>query len=307
MDIAFVVTIRIRAIVVAGSVLAAGPCSHPGAMISERAVVPRAAVALTSALKMTPVHGMPWVRGGAVARTTGRVFFRLDGVDYACSGSVVGGPAPDVVVTAAHCVSDGAGGWAYDWTFVPGYSDGRAPYGRYLARAFYVAGPWANGADEADDVAFVTVWPARVGGAMRSVASEVGSQPIQFGHRGSPAAVFGYPAEGDYNGASLDYCQGPVRPDPYGAADSGIRCSMTEGDSGGPWLSDFRPAAGRGVITGVTSFKYAGANRELYSANLGREAQALYDGAEALPPPARPHLARPRRHRAAPRGDRHRR
>jgi hypothetical protein len=57
----------------------------------------------------------------------------------------------------------------------------------------------------------------------------------------------------------------------------------------------------------VTSFKYAGANRELYSANLGREAQALYDGAEALPPPARPHLARPRRHRAAPRGDRHRR
>jgi V8-like Glu-specific endopeptidase len=256
---------------------------------------------------MTPVHGMPWVRGGAVARTTGRVCFRLDGVDYACSGSVVGGPAPDVVVTAAHCVSDGAGGWAYDWTFVPGYSDGRAPYGRYLARAFYVAGPWANGADEADDVAFVTVWPARVGGAMRSVASEVGSQPIQFGHRGSPAAVFGYPAEGDYNGRSLDYCEGQVRPDPYGAADSGIPCSMTEGDSGGPWLSDFRPATGHGVITGVTSFKYAGANRELYSANLGREAQALYDGAESLPPPARPHLARPRRHRAAPRGDRHRR
>jgi Trypsin len=306
MDIGFAVTIRIRAVVIAGSVLAAGPCSHPAGLISERAVVSRPADMLMSARK-TWVRGMVWARGGAVARTTGRVFFRLDGIDYACSGSVVGGAEPDVVVTAAHCVSDGAGGWAYDWTFVPGYNDGRAPYGTYAARAFYVASPWANGADENDDVAFVTVWPARVGGSLRAVASVVGSQPIRFGHRGSPAAVFGYPAEGAYNGGSLDYCEGPVRPDPYGADDAGIGCSMTEGDSGGPWLSDFRPGTGRGVITGVTSFKYAGANRELYSANLGREAQALYEGAESLPPPARPHLARPHRHLAAPRGSRRRR
>lgn len=253
------------------------------------------------------VRGRTWARGGAVVRTTGRVFFKLDGIDYACSGSVVGGAKPDVVITAAHCVSDGAGGWAYDWTFVPGYANGRAPYGTYAARAYYVAGPWANGADEDDDVAFVTVRPAQVRGALRPVASVVGSQPIRFGRRGAPAAVFGYPAEGAYDGRSLDYCEGQVRPDPYGANDTGIPCSMTEGDSGGPWLSDFRPGTGRGVITGVTSFKYAGANRELYSANLGREAQALYDGAESLPPPAPPHPAPHRRHRAAPRRGRRRR
>jgi hypothetical protein len=55
---------------------------------------------------------------------------------------------------------------------------------------------------------------------------------------------------------------------------------MTEGDSGGPWLSGFDRASGRGFITGVTSFKYAGASKVLYSANLGRVAQALYASAE---------------------------
>jgi hypothetical protein len=55
---------------------------------------------------------------------------------------------------------------------------------------------------------------------------------------------------------------------------------MPEGDSGGPWLSGFDPAAGTGTITGVSSFKYSGQTRILYSANLGPVAQALYTRAE---------------------------
>ena len=51
-----------------------------------------------------------WAGGGAVARTTGRVFFTLDGTDYSCSGSTVDSANADVVMTAAHCVSDGDGG-----------------------------------------------------------------------------------------------------------------------------------------------------------------------------------------------------
>jgi hypothetical protein len=225
-------------------------------------------------------RGAPWTGSGLVARTTGRVFFTLDGADYACSASTVGGANPSVVVTAAHCVSDGAGGWATNWTFVPGYTGGQAPYGRYTAKTFFVSGRWVSGADEDDDVAFVALRPSVPASGSRAVGAVVGSQPIAFGYRSPSAAVFGYPAAPPYTGARLDYCTGRVTPDPYGGADAGLPCAMTEGDSGGPWLSGFDAHTGTGVITGVTSFKYSGQARTLYSANLGPIAQALYNRAE---------------------------
>jgi V8-like Glu-specific endopeptidase len=226
-------------------------------------------------------RGAPWTGGGLISHATGRVFFTLDSVEYACSAAVVGGVRADVVVTAAHCVSDGSGGWAQNWTFIPGYVAGRAPYGRYVAKTFYVSGRWVNGSDEDDDVAFVVVKPAP-GTPAKDVADVTGSEPIVFGYRSPQATVFGYPAEAPFTGARLDYCSGKVLSDPYGAADAGLRCAMTEGDSGGPWLSDFDPATGTGFITGVTSFKYAGAQRVVYSADLGDVAQTLYTRAEKV-------------------------
>jgi hypothetical protein len=62
-------------------------------------------------------------------------------------------------------------------------------------------------------------------------------------------------------------------------ADEGIACAMTEGGSGGPWLSEFDPRTGLGVISGVTTFRYSGQDRPLYSAGLGPVAQALYERA----------------------------
>jgi V8-like Glu-specific endopeptidase len=265
------------------------------AILAERAVVTHTGElsGSTGGAAGGAARGTPWTAGGLVARSTGRVFFTLDGIEYACSAAVVAGVRADVVVTAAHCVSDGSGGWAQNWTFIPGYNSGKAPYGRYLAKTFYVSGRWANGSDEDDDVAFVVVRPAP-GMPPRDVADITGSQPIVFGYRSTRADVFGYPAEAPYNGARLDYCSGKVVPDPYGAADTGVRCTMTEGDSGGPWLSDFDGTTGTGFITGVTSFKYAGAQRVVYSANLGSVAESLYTRAE------RP-LTRHARHRNPPR------
>jgi hypothetical protein len=69
-------------------------------------------------------------------------------------------------------------------------------------------------------------------------------------------------------------------PDPYGSADAGIECTMTEGDSGGPWFSGFDARTGSGTITGVTTFRYAGDRLELYSADLGATARALYERAQ---------------------------
>jgi hypothetical protein len=119
-------------------------------------------------------------------------------------------------------------------------------------------------------------------GRGHKVGQAVGGEPIQFGPRAGTAAVFGYPSEPPYTGSSLDYCEGTLQPDPYGLADEGIACAMTEGGSGGPWLSNFDPRTGLGVVTGVTTFRYSGQDRILYSADLGSVAQALYSRAAAL-------------------------
>lgn len=221
------------------------------------------------------VAGVLWAGGGAVAETTGRVFFTLGNQGYACSGSAVASANQDVVITAAHCVSDGAGHWATHWRFVPGYDNGREPYGSYPARTFYVPAQWSDNADEDDDVAFVVVGTAHG----HHVGAVVGGQPIGFGDRAATEAVFGYPSEPPYTGQSLDYCAGTLQPDPYGLPDEGIGCTMTEGGSGGPWLSDFDPQTGLGVITGVTTFRYSGDDATLYSADLGPVAKALYERA----------------------------
>jgi V8-like Glu-specific endopeptidase len=232
------------------------------------------------------VAGVRWPEGGAVTRTTGRVFFTLDGTDYSCSGSTVDGAHADVVITAAHCVSDGQGGWATHWIFVPGYDDGQEPYGTYPARAFFATNGWQHGADENDDVAFVTVGPGSDGigfdseGTGLQVVDVVGGQQIQFGSRAATEILFGYPSVGQYHGRYLNYCDGALSPDPYGSPDAGIECTMTEGASGGPWLSGFDPVTGLGTITGVTTFRYSGSGVTLYSVDLGSAARTLYDEAE---------------------------
>ncbi len=226
--------------------------------------------------------GARWSGGGAVARSTGRVFFTLDGTDYSCSGSAVASANASVVITAGHCVSDGAGRWATNWIFVPGYHLGDWPYGGYPARQYFAAAGWTKHGDEADDVAFVVVKPTQVHGAVRALTAVVPGQRIGFGGRGITAAAFGYPSDPPYSGRRIDYCAGKVLADPYGSPDAGLNCSMTEGASGGPWFSGFNPRTGRGTITGVTTFRYADNGRTLYSADLGATAKALYERAQRV-------------------------
>jgi V8-like Glu-specific endopeptidase len=226
--------------------------------------------------------GQSWAGGGAIARTTGKVFFTMDGRDYVCSGSTVASKNMDVVMTAGHCVKDPVNGWATNWTFVPGYSDGNAPYGSYTARQFYLASAWSTQGNNDYDVAFVTVNPAPLNGAQVPVVREVGGQGIAFGRRPAQEIAFGYPSDAPYDGQQLYYCGGATSPDPYHeTSDSGLRCALTAGTSGGPWLSGFNPAAGTGVITSVSSFKYSTSAQILYGTPLGSTARSLYESAQS--------------------------
>jgi V8-like Glu-specific endopeptidase len=203
--------------------------------------------------------------GGAVVRDTGKVFFTLDSTDYVCSGAAVGGPSAAVVVTAAHCVTDGYGGWATNWVFIPGYDNGDKPYGSFSSRRFFVSRQWNAGMDETYDVAFV------------AVSGLSGGLPIGFDANPGSVYVFGYPAEPPYTGNQLRYCDGPVAADPDNpGGDVGVSCGMTAGDSGGPWLTGYTPAAGTGTVVGVSAFKYSDNDQVLYGVLFGRTARELY-------------------------------
>jgi V8-like Glu-specific endopeptidase len=231
--------------------------------------------------------GVPWAHGGAVAAAVGKVFFTLGGEDYACSGTLVGGKRTDVVLTAAHCVTGGPskGGatqWATNWMFVPGFADGRLPYGEYTARRFFVSKNWTGPEDgrEHYDAAFVQVATATLRGASGPTEPPPGL-PVRFSGRQDSAPlsrtyVFGYPAELPYSGLYLDYCAGPV----IASGGSGrTPCGMTAGDSGGPWLAGFSPRSGSGQVVAVSTYKVSGSPRVLYGAVLGPQARALYERA----------------------------
>jgi V8-like Glu-specific endopeptidase len=252
----------------------------------------------------TAGRGLSWTRGGAVAAATGKVFFTLGGQDYVCSGTLVGGEHPDVVLTAAHCVTSGAGGsaggaraaqaapagpaprgggqWATNWIFVPGYRDGLMPYGELTARRFFVIPGWTGptgGSERGEqyDVAFVQVTTATRYGTS-SAAKPPPGLPVEFASsQDKPplrsAYVFGYPAEPPYAGLYLDYCAGAVSASGGSAA---TPCAMTAGDSGGPWLAGFSPQSGTGRVAAVSTYKISDNMRVLYGAVLGPRARALY-------------------------------
>jgi V8-like Glu-specific endopeptidase len=218
-----------------------------------------------------------------VAAAVGRVFFSLGGADYVCSGALVGGAHPDVVLTAAHCVTGAPGRgratqWAANWVFVPGFTDGRLPYGEYTGQRFFVPPGWtAPGGGEQDDVAFVQVAAAAPDGGPGAARRPHGL-PVEFASgQGATALtrsyVFGYPAEPPYAGLYPAYCAGRVI-----ASGGSVRmpCGMTAGDSGGPWLAGFRPRSGSGQVAAVTTYKMSGDLAVLYGTALGPQARALY-------------------------------
>jgi V8-like Glu-specific endopeptidase len=253
---------------------AAPPRERPAAPVSPS----RATASRVARAPEVSTIGARWAAGGAVTRTTGRVFLTLRGVDYVCSAGAVKSHNMDVVVTAGHCVKDGAGAWAENWTFVPGYETGRQPYGVYTARRMFVPEAWSEHGDDSYDLGMIAVNPS----GRRHLTEAVGGQDIGFNvARGMRAFGFGFPADPPYDGEHLVYCSGGVHGDPHDQThDQGMRCDLTAGSSGGPWLSSFDPATGQGVVTSVSSFKYSDDAGTMYGPYFGDQARRLFEAAE---------------------------
>jgi V8-like Glu-specific endopeptidase len=238
----------------------------------------------------TSGSGLRWGHGGAMADAVGKIFFTLGMTDHVCSGALVRSKHVDVVLTAAHCVSGGHGKWATNWTFIPDFRNGAEPYGEYTARRFFVSPKWKgpDSGSERYDVAFVQVTPATMHGRSRVSTPPAGLR-VEFARSQTVAElprtyVFGYPALLPFSGEYANYCAGAALVTRSGprAGSAATACSMTAGDSGGPWLAGFRPRGGSGAIVAVTAYKLSGNTRTLYGTVLGQAARALYRAATRL-------------------------
>jgi hypothetical protein len=106
--------------------------------------------------KVTPTK----VKNVNLPKTIGKVFFTVGDKEYWCSGSSVQAKYRNLVATAGHCVFDeGLQAGALDnWVFVPGYYQGKAPWGVYVGKAAYTHYDLAVYEDYDSDYAFVTVY-----------------------------------------------------------------------------------------------------------------------------------------------------
>ncbi|MEH0545252.1 trypsin-like serine protease [Streptomyces sp. B21-105] len=179
---------------------------------------------------------------------------------HVCTASVVHSPHRDLVVTAAHCLTN-----AEDVAFVPGYQDGEAPYGVWKVTRVFLPDGWTQGQDEDSDVAFAALEKPDgegvedvVGGNRFTPGTATGATPV---------TVTGYPSAKE----------APIRcvnkPTVHTATQQRIACpGFSGGTSGSPWVN------GYGEVVGILGGHEQGGSTDdvSYSVVLGPEAAALY-------------------------------
>ena len=194
-----------------------------------------------------------------------------------CTASVVVSPGRNLLITAAHCLYDASkGGYKKDVVFVPGYKNGKAPYGVWTVDKMLVAPRWEKSADPDYDTGFLVLAPLHG----RNIQDVVGGN----GFGADPAyrsrvRVTGYP----------DGTSSPVSCVNWTSKESATQlefgcAGFTDGTSGGPFVT--QPVAGSagGQVVGVIGGYEEGGDTPSvsYSAYFGSGIQKLYEQAATL-------------------------
>ncbi|MFI7703255.1 hypothetical protein [Nonomuraea sp. NPDC049480] len=96
-----------------------------------------------------------------IPKTIGKVFFEgADGKLYWCSATSIQAKYRNLVATAGHCVyQPGKNSHVLNkWVFVPGYYQGKAPWGIYVGKQAFTHYDFSTYEDYDRDYAFVTVY-----------------------------------------------------------------------------------------------------------------------------------------------------
>jgi hypothetical protein len=233
--------------------------------------------------------GASWTGNGAVEERIGRILFSSGGSDWICSGSVVNDSTAgvSVVLTAGHCVYDGADGWSYNFMFMPDFDDdpnytcasrvlGCWTATRLAANSDFIPSGFGPDAALRVDYGFALVGAGSRGtqldatvGGYGLKTSGVTTNDVQW--------AFGYPAEGRYKGRDLIYCTGKTIDDPNAVGTWGMACNMNGGSSGGGWLwGTTNPADGSGSLSSVNSYGYTGL-QYMFGPRFNSETTTVYN------------------------------
>jgi V8-like Glu-specific endopeptidase len=204
--------------------------------------------ATTSVRNVTTTTTYPFV-------TAGRIFLKTRRKKGFCSGVAVNTPSRRVVLTAAHCLRSREGtARSAESTrfleFVPAYSGGNAPFGRFVMETSFLLEPWIKSENLNFDMAAVTTYPNSAG---QSVADAVGGGAeigIDLG-RSQEFTIVGYPG---FNQQRMKFCTAkfvglnPFSHGVFGPPQTRANCFIRPGSSGGPWFVGEPP-----VLDGLTS------------------------------------------------------
>lgn len=174
--------------------------------------------------------------------TIGKIFFRLSGRDYVCSGTAIVSNNHNTVDTAGHCIY-GSGGWGTMVMFCPLYANGSTPYGRvpdgcWVAKELAAPNGWINARpnDLHQDFGMIVVYPNDAG----NLTDVVGGAGWAYNQQvKQPFYAYGYPAGYPFNGQTRQSCEN-ASPKNWtyhaGGRVVSIPCNMTGGSSGGGWF-----------------------------------------------------------------------
>ena len=190
-------------------------------------------------------------------RTAGKLYFTLYGFDFECSASLI---SRSIIVTAGHCVNDGAGTFASRAVFVPAYSatSDRDHFGRCTVTHMWTTPEWNTGWGLASDYDVALALCDRVGTTFTGVGPLIGDATgwLGFCYRNCRMPYFqdtqiGYPLN-YFGGGQMMISQhlaetvtGVIGGFATGAYVHGS--GMTGGSSGGPHIMN------AGVIDGTAT------------------------------------------------------
>lgn len=225
-------------------------------------------------------HAAPSAGPSSDAQTTpaalrvGALFEHDASGAHFCTASVVASPGEDLLVTAAHCISNGDGsGYKSDIVFIPGYNNGAAPYGIWTPARLLVAPQWANSADPDFDVGFIVLQPHNGENIQQVLGADQLGYDTGYQYQ---VRVTGYPTSA---GTPITCVN---RTSKESATQLEFDCDgFTGGTSGSPWVTGFDPRTRTGTIVGVIGGYQEGGDTPSvsYSPYFGSGIYQLYEQA----------------------------
>ncbi len=217
-----------------------------------------------------PPPGTPTAKQFNGVPTVGALFLTTGTAGHFCTASVVDSSTESLILTAAHCVYSRT--YATNIEFVPGYHNGRQPYGAWAVKTITVAAGWVRSKNPNLDFAFLAVTPPA--GTGRPIQLVTGGLRLGINRPyRRPIEVIGYndtgsrPVECATRSFALEtdqmefYCR-----------------DYRDGTSGGPWIIRYDSRNGTGVVFGVIGGYEQGGDYAWasYSAYFGKPARDLY-------------------------------